>query len=426
MIRKTLFLFILFIFALVNSIDPNQQVINQGQLIIQSLLDKFGLSILMLMLSFSFAVLSYMVGKAINSDQIAAGGKLEIIEVIHSAILLSVIIAFFEFFNNTILLTFLNSDPAFSTICSIPSTQACHIKLSLFSLDKTYYLLLSSFIKLANIHTLTSLLSSLSVSADVVNYHMPMHSHLVFPQFSIPVEYQETAFELLIPLFFINRLFFGIIKLISTSFFNIFFAAGLSLRVFSITRKIGGFLMALAFSLYFFLPLSFILMDQIIVEVFGNVEDLDTFQINYGAFSSIYLPAELGSGHLNLTKMSNITQMEQAYENDDPGYNMKKIDLCKIKLSVTPSLNSLLDILRAILNIPLVLYEIFKSIWSFFSLGMATPYVGFNSLAHTVAKFFLIIGVLPFFNAILSIAFLKSFSSFFGGETAIGGLTHLL
>lgn len=233
-----------------------------------------------LMLATAFAVLVYMLGHFLSSERMVVFGKMEIAEVIYSAVLIIAVMGILATATEAAgaLITAVYPGNAGPIICG-PSYDAyfggdssfpCHMRVARIYLDTLYVEGKLFNFELLSIHMWYSLFQNVGLSADFHEHasgsvqYSPLAS-----AFSIPSSIYSYMFEIGMKSMVIIRFQQFFLNFINYSIYPVFVVLGLLLRTFPFSRRLGGLLMAIGISLFFIFPMFYVLGGII----FKNIAD---------------------------------------------------------------------------------------------------------------------------------------------------------
>lgn len=422
------------------------------------------------------AVLVYMVGNFLMNEKIKVWAKGEVVELVYSMVIFVIIIGFVHS-GNEVMRSFsqeisplsvntvcANDNPIFNTF-KIPSGEEvdsgyrylpCHLRVAKNFLASIFYET-AGFVKQVGItNSWYIYFSSFSIdfmqTGTTSSFSGSGFSHSILGFLNAKSNALSFLFDNGVKVLTITRFQEVLINFIGLAIFPVMLTAGLILRVFAITRKLGGLLMAIALSLYFIFPIFYIFGDSVYNSI--KLEQLSQGKYPPGT------PSEKQYVLANLLK-PDLTAMPARLNDRGP----ENFEVNTKGREIGESLFDQLGILTAPKTCKEVvekeeekkkngfsLSELFKNLdlnifgshifgensvlgtWlnSIYSKGgvwggQGTPFfktiiVGIDVLAK--AMFFSMF--FSFLSIFATIAAIKSLSPMFGGDVEIAGLTHLI
>ncbi|MCC7569769.1 hypothetical protein KO465_00300 [Candidatus Micrarchaeota archaeon] len=258
-----------------------------------------------------------------------------------------------------------------------------------------------------------------------------------FAGYSVVVDQTKELFDILMTnyVFLLFQLF--LIDFSAQVMFPLFLILGLVLRSFQITRKFGGFLMAVAITLFFVMPLIYIIN----YSYFYSTDEVPSNYLN---------TRDDGEGRVYYHNLHDLSEVE-------PLYNTLKTDTRETNLLNDGEKHSaleffwvgILDDMDAITNpgdilwifwkfgvdlvkhlVGITLYELGMTaagtVIPNVHAGMGGFLVNWGGWIHMAARLFMFGLVSPLLTLYLVFVSIKHFSKIFGGETQIIGLSHFL
>ncbi len=417
----------------------------------------------------------YMFGNLLMNEKIKVWAKGEVVEIVYSAIIFFVIVGF-VYTGDEIMKSFTKEISPFSAgiICtsdiqafntfksshgeSIDSgyeNLPCHLRIAKNFLASIFYET-AGFVKRVGItNSWYIYFSSFSIdfmqSGTTSSFSGSSFSHSIFGFLNAKSNALSFLFDNGIKVLTLVRFQEILINFIGLAIFPVMLTAGVILRVFAITRKLGGLLMALALSLYFIFPIFYIFGDSVYNEI-------KLGQMQQGQ-NNLMLPLN-EQPVLAFLNNPNMKGMPKMLNGDEVGKN-ENYDVNTISNEIgTQFLNqlnfisadkkcedvikeeqenrdkqlSLPDILRKLTGLHIFGENSLLATWlndaynkggvwgSHINVSFNSIIIGIDVLAK--AMFFSLF--FSFLSIFATIAAVKSLSPMLGGDVEIAGLTHLI
>ncbi|MDD5337008.1 MAG: hypothetical protein PHS02_00830 [Candidatus ainarchaeum sp.] len=251
-----------------------------------------GIAVVLLTISVLLAGIVYMVGNFIANEKVKVWAKTEVVEIFYSGVLLAVIVGIvasgtgvaealvkqFDPYTSN-LVCGKDAPPLFNTFTLKsgepldPAYQLvpCHIRVAKNFLA-TIFFETSHFVKAVGItHSWYTYLSSFSIDFTPVGtttfFSGAGYSHSIFGFLNAKNNALQFLFENGVKILILTRFQEILLNFIAVALFPILLTAGLVLRTFMLTRKLGGLLMAMALSLYFIYPIFYVMGDIVLTSV---------------------------------------------------------------------------------------------------------------------------------------------------------------
>lgn len=381
--------------------------------------------------------LVYMIGNFLMNDKIKEWAKAETVELFYSAVLFGIIISIcamgtdaaaslLKEYPTSANIVCNNDIPAFNTF-EIDGKQVdsgyaqlpCHLRVAKNFLASIFYET-AGLVKAVGItQGWYAFLSS--ISFNYIQLAVPTvlgAGSLNFSPFAF-LNAKNNAlsfiFENAVKILTIVRFQEILINFIGIALFPVLLASGLILRTFSLTRKLGGLLMALALSLYFIYPVFYIIGDMVynsakigdsvIAKVYTDFKDIPLI-------GSTATPAE-AKPVSNFETNKFLTQMN----------DFNKPDMCTETLENVENKDKDPNPVQDQTGIfSTWLAKLYKKGGANNPFSFHSVLVGIDALAKALF-FSLFFGFLSIFATIAAV---KTLSPMLGGDTEIAGLTHLV
>lgn len=411
--------------------------------------DWAGIAVALLILSAIIIGLVYMIGGLISNDKIKAFGKVELVEILYSCVILFMTVNLIGLATN--LAYGLSNDNDYSKVACGPEYQKytqyqgvpCHIILSMDYLNSLFnegqdisYGVYSNYI-------ITGMLSEMSINLEVITIQTGVFSYNPLKGFFVVGNViKAMVFDYLVKIMTIAKFQEVFLRFIAIAAFPVFFTIGLVLRTFFFTRKLGGLLMAFSLSLFFIFPMFYI---------FGGIifNNLKGKSLNAGSSSAIqYVYEDLNGlpGFIQFDtnnpsgKVVDISAIksnaEIAYGSNSLGsYGTSQFpsdldsELAKLNICKTSSPPKDDDTVKAMIKegddkaASFLDFLQGKNLYNKAAFLVVAEPGGYIDSASRLAFFSLFFS---FLSIMATIAATKSLSGLLGGDTEIAGLTHLI
>ncbi|MEM4134224.1 MAG: hypothetical protein QXV73_03410 [Candidatus Micrarchaeia archaeon] len=248
------------------------------------------LSFIGLLVSLFLLIFAYLIGKSLDSPQLIARAKTDMIQVVVTAIMLGVLYSILLF------------------ICSIDASQFGFNFTSFFDGARMYLeysraSALNAYLKCTNAMMIITGLSTFNINnPNFIDLGAFLHIGVYFKPFAgygITIGALNWFSSLVQLSYSLITGYIVVLDAIQLYFLNLLLPAGVVLRCFSPTRDLGGVLIAISVGLFFFYPLLFSFSYMIIGQPDPNVglPDMDwESEINSAVAKSVALSAApLGS-----------------------------------------------------------------------------------------------------------------------------------
>ncbi|MEM3431315.1 MAG: hypothetical protein QXW80_01650 [Candidatus Micrarchaeia archaeon] len=248
------------------------------------------LSFIGLLVSLFLLIFAYLIGKSLDSPQLIARAKTDMIQVVVTAIMLGVLYSILLF------------------ICSIDASQFGFNFTSFFDGARMYLeysraSALNAYLKCTNAMMIITGLSTFNINnPNFIDLGAFLHIGVYFKPFAgygITIGALNWFSSLVQLSYSLITGYIVVLDAIQLYFLNLLLPAGVVLRCFSPTRDLGGVLIAISVGLFFFYPLLFSFSYMIIGQPDPNVRlpDMDwESEINSAVAKSVALSSvPLGS-----------------------------------------------------------------------------------------------------------------------------------
>ncbi|MBI5051543.1 hypothetical protein HZC08_02170 [Candidatus Micrarchaeota archaeon] len=238
-------------------------------ILFEALQDWPGLVGALLMLGIGAVALIYMIGGILANDKIKAWAKIEVFELAYSVLILIFIVGMMGGAHSLALS--LSSDSSYkygsascTGVLNAFSEQfkgiPCHIYLSMDFMNSLFKEGQEAAYDIYGRYVLTAMLAEMSVNLEVITTQTGVFAYNPLRGFFVVGNtVKAMMFDYLIKLMTIAKFQEILLRFVSVGLFPFFFSTGILLRVFAFTRKLGGLLMAIAISLFFILPIFYVI-----------------------------------------------------------------------------------------------------------------------------------------------------------------------
>jgi len=187
--------------------------------------------------------------------------------------------------------------------------------------------------------------------------------------------------------------------------FALLLVIGLAFRMFSYTRKFGGFLIAAMLSLYYAAPFGYVIMHRALYETDAF---LAIYYIDEDDKYAIYPKLKMFGKNTLEHEMEVHGISEVPLITSGPGFfdNIKNIGK-NYKETAMAHLHLLSHYLSLDVN-------------------TGNPLVGDDGILHGIARITVLVAVLPIVVLFIILSSIKALGPLFGGESSIGGLVHFI
>jgi len=388
----------------------------------------------------------YMIGSLISNDGVKAWAKIELFEVMYSAVLFLLIFSFIPVFDGVVQSAaygmYPNTDSSgaasIKEICLTGATVSasyeglpCHLRLSKYYLSSLFDEITEYNFQIYNWYTVTSFISDMYMTMEAIwesraylNYN-PLRGFVHMGN-----TIKQHAFEFGVRIAIIAKFQEIMLHLINDALFPMLLAGGIMFRSFYFTRKLGGLLMALAIGLYFIFPLSYIFAGAVYESV-GGAGSLTLENLEKG--SETLLNPFAASG-ITVDSRS-LDDLKTEYGLVDGSWTSEKLneemklkgsfDVCKLiadkdvdPQAPTPGSDAYLASTQS-------WYEAFTKEGIFIGTDSIIGIDSGNYL-DMIARFIFFSMFFSFFGLMATVAGIRSLSITFGGDIEIAGLTRLI
>lgn len=426
-----------------------------------------GLAAILLAISIMLAGAVYMAGNFLMNDKVKEWAKTEAVEIFYSGVILAVIVGIcasatgvaesltrqidpysanvacntdvepFNYFR------FHDKKPVDSGYAQLP----CHMRVAKNFLATLFYET-AGYVKAVGItHSWYTYLSSFSMDFTPVGtttfFSGASFSHSILGFLNAKNNALAFLFDNGVKTLTLIRFQEVLMNYIGLALFPVLLAAGLILRAFMLTRKLGGLLMAIALSLYFVYPMFYVWGDSVLTSLKLEYGDQTKPFEERSALGQIFVDLDALPGKLSSDPLQSNTQSEDFKVNPDGDASMQKfLD----QMSVLTATGKCKEVMEKQDNPP---SEGWLDYWLGY-FGTTNPLLGnwlsgaylkggigsFQGINPSFASILVGIDVLAkalffsvffsFLSVFATIAAIKTLSPMLGGDVEIAGLTHLI
>lgn len=361
------------------------------------------IAILLAVIHVLFVALLYMVGKALQNENIIGMARHEFMQAVYSAIIVGSVLGSLIVVNSLFCSAIPKEYYSGSCDASQDLLMTAHIKVARAHLAESYN----------NIRVLAKgMLRAYDWAATAASLKVSLGSFQINP-----ITFKETdafifaeSFSILskVLLFVKAQELFLIIN--AAYFFPVFFNMGLALRVLPLTRKIGGLLMGITLGLFFALPYMYIL-SQSVIDLNGNFSTKFIIDSSPYAFAFINMVPLAKSGPADLDDLveaaikkdvGNVVGYAMANSIDEGvGYNVANVG------EVPDPRGS-------------------RAFGTAADFDPQNPSNKKYSVIEIVTRVIAAVTVTSVFSLVATIAVIRETSKLFGGDVEIAGLTRLI
>jgi len=236
--------------------------------------------------------IGYMAGSLLSDEQLKAWTKRELGQAVFSALILVtvfVLIGSMDYWLKVVSLATPDQSPEWNTyvnnfVCCDPTqpgahcvispalarNRPCHIALAMDYLQVLYESGMTQMKTVVSHYWSYAFISGLTLELKVLFEWIANISWTPLAGLSITAEYYKTIFDLLFKTIILIRAQQMFLDFLWAGLFPYMLAAGLVLRIFYFTRKLGGLLIALGLSLFIVLPMFYVLSGAILFGFMGG------------------------------------------------------------------------------------------------------------------------------------------------------------
>jgi len=403
-----------------------------------------------LLLATAFAALVYMLGHLLNNEKMIAFGKMEVGEVVFSAILIVMTLGILAAATQAAGLVIMSVYPGDLAVEYCGPTYdnyfndhdgefPCHMRVARIYLDRLYSEGKLFNWELLRIHMWYSLFQNIGLSSD---FHEHSSGSVQFTPlgsvFSIPSSVYSYMFEFGMKSMVIIRFQQFLLNFINYSLYPVLVVLGLILRTFPFSRRLGGLLMAIGISMFFIFPMFYVFGGI----VFQNIAmkspyyqdsgsnpydihspevitsmDFDPSQF-YEQLDFFEEDEDLLSGEFDAEKLNNEYFNEELYP-DDVNYHPPDTD--------TPLWS---DIKTVFEGIGSAFNQLFYAV-DFTGLIVTNEdfidgLIGPGGVIDATARFVFFSLFFSLLSVFATVGAIRSLSPLLGGDIELAGLTHLI
>ncbi|GEM_PF-4970866 len=384
--------------------------------------------VLLLFAMTGLVAIVYMVANFINNDNVRAWAKSEIFEIIYSVVLFLLLYLLLPMSEEVI------KEPVKSmftpeTIKAMekyaPTSDAykilpTHFQYSKFFLSNLFDDSVKFNYDVYQSYTWTAYLTDISIGLDalwqsrsVLDYN-PLRGF-----FNIGNIIKKEIFAFVVKISILTKFQEVFLHVISSAIFPIFMGAGILLRSFYFTRKLGGLLMAIAIGLYFIFPMAYLLAGSVYDHTGGFDSGVATVNVIldpgadalFNLFPGLVTTSEDALTEAELGSLSSGGQKASDFFNDN---GIK--DLCAALEGGSDEDKEKADKIGASVK---AWYTAFVGT-GFEAIPINDAYFDYTGRLMFFSFFFSFLGLMA------TVAGIRSLSMIFGGDIELAGLTHLI
>lgn len=417
-------------------------------------------AVVLLMISLALMLLVYMFGNLLMNERMKAWAKMELFEIIYSAIILVFALYMVGAADSVVQGLVRGSDPYSDCICApnfpqdasgnqIPGTiysgiQECHIRLAIYFLHTLFKETNDQALQTYLSYIWTATLADAQLTIENVFEMAGMFTFTPWRGFlAMHNIIKSEVFEKMIMLMMLTMFQEQMIRFIAMAIYPVLFVMGIVLRAFTFTRRLGGLLMALALSLFFIYPMFYafgaLIINKIKVNQFdpNNPEDPPVAARLYvngvvplPTGQNFDLAQEERNTRLIAERLSRVglcppMRVDRALSDaaaraaNDPNSQPPRFTLFRDPNAPLPTAA---DAEEARQKSEEWFNQVSRKNWWLSPRTLFSP-GGFIDILARLAFFSVFFGLL---GILATIAAIKNLSILFGGETEIAGLTHLI
>jgi len=434
------------------------------------LLDWRVFAFLGLMISTILAALVYMIGNALLNDKMKTWGKMELTEILYSAVILLAAFGLVPIIDGIIneALDITGSPPVTYLelggverqvdICSsaldgqegYEGIDACHMRLAIYYLRTIFEEGEQLGDTLLIDYAWVALGGETSVTVQTLHEKNGMIMWTPWKGFfTVRSIVLETVFNWNMTMMFLAKFQEIFMKFIAIAAFPVLFASGVVFRTFTFSRRLGGLLIGLGLALYYVFPAFYTFGALVMIDLKEAAhDDWVMSPANPGnQFASIGVPVSqdppiINTIYLNMTedkKLGEITVLESMDKQYAEEQRLKSLSKEEREMEFAETMDSAMDFDLGNVNDVSetekenIIVQMGKTAW-----GIMEYYMTHNLVLGTVNYwrpdgYIEVVSRLTFFamffalfGSIGTIAATRSLSGFFGGDIELAGLTRLI
>lgn len=382
-------------------------------------------------ISIMIYVIAYLVGRVLNKPDIPAFINMELLSLIIFIILLVVLLYMLDF---AVDITISNLNPdAKSEVCDKYriSVSRCHVAIAGYFLESVLRELTDYYIQLNAVLLTTNFVKqTYSVKAIQGDKFVKLNMN---PFIFIPSLYIEPIIGLVQTMLqFAIAQFIVLWYITSPQFFIGFLTLGIVLRLFAVTKSAGGLIIALVIGLYYVFPMAYVLMDVHYRYSYPGTygfDKINTYRVTDHLLSVFGIPF---GDRLDAAINAILNVESKPIDPTDPD---------SVVSSLGAALSNMASIAKAVIKIATVL----GAMLSIYTLSFLPPVaIGYTLVGDAVpdimrsiinmpiillniyTEFFIIFAVLIYISLISTVAFVKTLSPILGGDVEIAGITRFI
>lgn len=245
-----------------------------------------GIASILLFIGIIFTGIIYMIGNFLMNEKVKGWAKTEAVEIFYSGVILSIIVGIVSTGTEVAGSFAIQVDPNGAIVCSSNLPQfntfmfhnervdsgyaelRCHMRLAKNFLASLFYET-AGFTKAVGItHSWYTYLASISIDVTpLVLFGGASLSYAPLGFLNAKNNALSFLFENSVKVLTILRFQEVFINFVATSLFPVLLSAGIILRTFMLTRKLGGLFIAIALSIYFVYPMFYVFGDVVYMQL---------------------------------------------------------------------------------------------------------------------------------------------------------------
>jgi hypothetical protein len=253
--------------------------------------------------------LVYMIGSALMNDRMKGWAKLELFEIIYSAIIIALALGSLGVIDSIVQGAFLSSyggagpqvyvheiernvslcgdgsgkletDPIANSTDSIyHNIPACHIRLGMWYLNTVFREASDLAYRTYIVYTYTSMAADFAINFEFLTEASGMFTFTPWRGFfTMGNTIKSMTFDYAVKIMLLNKFQEIFLAFIAKAAFPGLFVVGVILRTFTFTRKLGGLLLALAIALYYIFPAFYAFGGLVVLDLKEQVKSDTEFQ----------------------------------------------------------------------------------------------------------------------------------------------------
>ena len=390
-----------------------------------------------LLAALGIVVLVWIIANILDNNKVKAYSKSEVYEILYSGVLFILIFSLFPTANTLVegIVPQLYNHNTISKVNLLTADETTgyslipkHFRYAKYFLSSLSNEGIEFGWQLTKWYTITSPLETMYVSLDVM--HEQRGSITYYPLgglFKIGNVIKMQIFDMVTKLVILSKFQEITLSVFMSGFFSIFLSAGIILRSFPITRKLGGLLMAVSISIYFIFPLSYLFAGAIYESSGGNMDFKTTYdKMSATVFnfynSNKYYDAITENQYITKDKQGNDVDLSDSgriIKDFEGNGSISKIDVCAAVINDKPKTEEEDgEVDKTILST--------SEWWSNLKKNGIDVWAVDDSYFDKIGRLIFYSLTFSFVGLMMTIATIRSLSGVFGGDLEIAGLTYIL